>query len=149
MNTRIRRRSGYTLIEVMTAAVVIGVGVTAAVSMSSTMMLQEELAWRGAVAMNYQENACRLWQLGLSPAEAGDVMPGTKNNRPLNEAIYSATDDDPLVAMSNQGFSNVSGMGVLQGLGTSLQTQQLDDSAGGTNTINVFRPSTTGTSYEP
>jgi prepilin-type N-terminal cleavage/methylation domain-containing protein len=146
---RLRRRSGYTLIEVMTAAVVIGAGVTAAVSMSSTLMMQEDIAWRGTVAVNYQENCCRLWQLGLSPAETTAVMPSTAGNPLLNEILYTSDNTDPLVPMSNLGFANQSGMGVMQGLSTSMQTQQIAADAGSNNTINVYRPTTTGTSYEP
>jgi hypothetical protein len=70
------RRAGYTLIEAVAAAAVVAVGLSATVSLSATLMLQEEMIWRGSVAKNYHENLARLWQLGLTPAEAVNLMPG-------------------------------------------------------------------------
>lgn len=98
MNPRMSpaRRRGYTLIEVMAAAAVISTGMAAAVSLTSSLMLQEELAWRTAVTRNYQENMARLWQLGLSytgkdATNVGAVMPSQQYSPKLNEALNAAT----------------------------------------------------------
>lgn len=73
MNTRSNQRkllptalrvSGYTLIEVLAASTVVAIGMSAMVSLTGTLMLQEEMTWRVAVTRNYQENMGRLWQLG-------------------------------------------------------------------------------------
>lgn len=137
-------RSGYTLIEVLTAAIIVGVGMTAAVSMSSTMMMQEELSWRVAVAMNYQENSCRLWQLGLSPAEVTAVMPSTAGHPFLNEIL------DTTATMTNLGYADHSTIGVMQGLSNKVQVANFASADEGSNTeAKIYRPQTTGTAYEP
>ena len=145
------RRSGYTLIEVLTAAIIVGVGMTAAVSMSSTMMLQEELSWRVAVAMNYQENSCRLWQLGLSPNEVRAVMPDVDGHPFLNEILDdSGAPDEHLVVMNNLGYADHSTIGVMQGLTNTVQVANFADADEGSNTeARIYRPQTTGTAYEP
>jgi prepilin-type N-terminal cleavage/methylation domain-containing protein len=138
------RRSGYTLIEVLTAAIIVGVGMTAAVSMSSTMMMQEELSWRVAVAMNYQENSCRLWQLGLSPSEVTAVMPSTSGHPFLGEIL------DSTAVMTNLGYADHSTLGVMQGLSNKVQVANYAGADAGSNTeVKIYRPQTTGTAYEP
>lgn len=145
------RRSGYTLIEVLTAAIIVGVGMAAAVSMSSTMMLQEELSWRVAVAMNYQENSCRLWQLGLSPEEVRKVMPNVNGHRFLNSILddFGSPDYD-LAQMTDLGYADHSTIGVMQGLSNQVKVANFADADAGSNTeARIYRPQTTGTSYEP
>lgn len=63
------RPAGYTLVETMVAAAILLLVVAAAASLSGALNLQEELAQRSVVALNYQEQAARLWQLGLAPSE--------------------------------------------------------------------------------
>jgi prepilin-type N-terminal cleavage/methylation domain-containing protein len=138
------RPSGYTLIEVLTAAIVVGVGMSAAVSMSSTMMLQEELSWRVAVAMNYQENTCRLWQLGLSPTEVAAVMPDVRGHPFLNEIL------DTTASIVPQGIANQSGMGVLEGAIDSVQVGNFSNADNGSNTtMQIYRATTVGNATEP
>lgn len=138
------RRGAYTLIEVLVAASLIGVAMTAAVSMSSTMMLQEELSWRVAIAMNYQENACRVWQLGLAPDKVAELMPDTKGHIFLNEILDSAAVTTPL-ATANQG-----GFGVMDSASNALQVANYANGpAGSITTIKLFRPTTRGNASEP
>jgi prepilin-type N-terminal cleavage/methylation domain-containing protein len=138
------RYSAYTLIEVLVAASLIGVAMTAAVSMSTTMMLQEELSWRVAVAMNYQENACRVWQLGLTPAEVTAVMPGTAGHPFLNE-ILETTASTTTLATANQG-----GLGVMEGATNSLQVANYANGpAGSTTTVQLYRQTTRSNATEP
>jgi type II secretory pathway pseudopilin PulG len=59
----------YTLVETLVAASILLLVVAAAAALSGALTLQEELAQRSVVALNYQEQAARLWQLGLAPAE--------------------------------------------------------------------------------
>lgn len=85
--------TGYTLIEVLAAAAVVSVGMAAAVSLSASLMREEELAWRVAVTRNYQENMARLWQLGMArpgsslPSSITAVLPAPADSVRLSEAI--------------------------------------------------------------
>jgi type II secretory pathway pseudopilin PulG len=88
---------GYSLAEVMVATVMIGMAMGASLSLTSTIIVQEELSWRTTVALNYQENMARLWQLGLGTGGSGDtlsprvtdIMPVASTNRVLSEALNS------------------------------------------------------------
>ena len=78
MRTRtssLRATAAYTLIEVLAAASIIAIGATAAISLSASSVLQEELAFRVAVTRSYQENMLRLWQLGLPRSQVFGLMP--------------------------------------------------------------------------
>lgn len=72
--------SGYTIVEAMVAVSILMLGVAAAAALSMTMVKQEEINARAARAVNWQENAVRLYQLGLGStsdtSEILDVMPG-------------------------------------------------------------------------
>ncbi len=71
---------GYTFIEAMVAISILMIGVAAAAALSMTMVTQEEINARAARATNWQENAARLFQLGLGTgsdaSEILDAMPG-------------------------------------------------------------------------
>ena len=142
MKHRLKRhglsRCAYTLIEVLAASAVVAVGMTGAVSLSSSLMLQEELSWRVAVTRNHQENMARLWQLGLSPAEVMALMPAQSASPLLNQAIHSAS-------ITSAGTTDPSGLGVMQSayVFTSANVSQ-DPRAeiqGAPLTLSVYRPS--------
>ncbi len=80
-------RAAFTLVETLAATVIIGMAITATVALSTTMALQEELSWRTTVGLNMQENASRLWQLGLTPTDIRKVLPQTLGNRALAEIL--------------------------------------------------------------
>lgn len=69
--TKAKRRSsaGYTLVEVLVASSILMLGISAACVMSLTMVTQEEMSHRMARALNAQENAARLFQIGLDNAQ--------------------------------------------------------------------------------
>jgi prepilin-type N-terminal cleavage/methylation domain-containing protein len=69
------RPPGYTLIEVMVAVSILMVGVGAAAHLSLTIRKQEEANANVVRALNCLECAHRLYQLGLTPAEAAAVLP--------------------------------------------------------------------------
>lgn len=75
-----RKQCGYTIIEAMVAISLLMLAVGAAASLSMTMVNQEELNARAARALNWQENAVRLYQLGLGlgndTSDLLAVMPG-------------------------------------------------------------------------
>ncbi len=62
------RKRGYTLIEVLVASAIILIGISAASSLSLTMVTQEETNYRVARSLNVLENCARLYQLGMQPA---------------------------------------------------------------------------------
>ena len=131
------RRAGYTLIEVLATAAIIAVGTTAAVSLSASVMLQEELAFRVAVTRNYQENMIRLWQLGLSPVQITALMPTQTQNSALQTAISGTP------AIVETGITTVSGVKVETALCTAVvnisQTPPTEV-PGASLSITAFRP---------
>ncbi|MBL9131271.1 MAG: prepilin-type N-terminal cleavage/methylation domain-containing protein [Verrucomicrobiaceae bacterium] len=131
------RAAGYTLIEVLAAASIIAVGTTAAVSLSASIMLQEELAFRVAVTRNYQENMIRLWQLGLSPVQITALMPAQTQSPPLQTAIHGTP------ALVETGVTTVSGTTVETASCTAVVNVSQDprtEIAGASLTITAFRP---------
>jgi prepilin-type N-terminal cleavage/methylation domain-containing protein len=137
-------RGGYTLIEVLAAAAVISVSAAAAVSLSSSLMLQEELAWRTAITRNYQENMARLWQLGMSPSGSkevsniGAVMPSISNSTRLREAIYGT----PVV--QEMGTTRPEGLGTLQAASViavvNVAATPPEQIKGSNFSLTVYRP---------
>ena len=142
MKTRLQslhrvRRAGYTLIAVLAAAAIIAVGTTAAVSLSASIMLQEELAFRVAVTRNYQENMIRLWQLGLSPVQVAALMPTQSQNAQLQTAISGTP------ALVETGLTTVSGIEVETALCTAVVNISQNppvEVPGASLSITAFRP---------
>jgi hypothetical protein len=133
-------QSAYTVIEVLAAASVIAVGMTAAVSLSSSLMLQEEMAWRVAVTRNYQENMARLWQLGLSPADVSAVMPTQTASPLLNQMISGIP-----VVVEQPATENPSSLGKMQAAAitadVNISQDPLNKIQGSRLTLSVYRPS--------
>jgi type II secretory pathway pseudopilin PulG len=72
---RNRRPGGYTLVEALVASIILMIGISAAASLSLTMVAQEEINERTGRALNYLENATTLYQLGFSGAEITALLP--------------------------------------------------------------------------
>ena len=128
---------GYTLIEVLAAASIISIGTTAMVSLSSTLMLQEELANRVSVTRNYQENTVRLWQLGLSTVQITAIMPALLQNSVLQQAVYS----NPTLVET--GLTTVNGVVMETALCTAIVNGSQNPSAktaGASFTLTAYRP---------
>lgn len=81
---RDERRGGYTLVEVLVASAILLIGISAASSLSLTMVTQEELNYRISRSLGMLENYARLYQLGLDPGEIAAIMP-------LDPAVSSVT----------------------------------------------------------
>lgn len=131
------RRAGYTLIEVVASASFIAVGMAGAVSLSASMIAQEELSWRVAVARNYQENIVRLWQLGLTPGEVMNLIPAASGNVKLAEVIGT------LPTLVPTGQINEDGLGVMESAVCSFTintTNVAGAGAGGTTQVTAYRP---------
>lgn len=132
--------AGYTLIEVLAAAVIIGVSMSAAVSLSATMKMQEEMSWRVTITSNYQENAVRLWQLGQTPSDVLALMPSPAGNPLLNEIL------DTSVTTTPQPTANKSGLGVMESAISTVQVAAPGavTGTGAVTTIYGYRPSVRG-----
>ena len=80
------RKSGYTLIEALVASAILLIGISAASSLSLTMVSQEEMNYRISRSLNVLENCARLYQLGVEPA---GIYGGTNSLLPPDSAISS------------------------------------------------------------
>lgn len=132
-----RSASGYTLVEVLAAAAIISIGTTAMVSLSSTLMLQEELANRVAITRNYQENSVRLWQLGLSTVQITSLMPSLAQNAILQQAVFT----NPVLVES--GITTVNGVAMETALCTAVVNISQNPAAkvaGASFTLTAYRP---------
>jgi prepilin-type N-terminal cleavage/methylation domain-containing protein len=69
------KNRGYSLVEVMVAAAVVAVGLTAAAMLVGTLMQQQELNAATLRAANVQEQAAKLHRLDLSSAAIRALIP--------------------------------------------------------------------------
>jgi len=132
-------RAGYTLIEVLAASTVVAIGMSAMVSLTGTLMLQEEMTWRVAVTRNYQENMGRLWQLGVRPEDVLNLMPSQADNALLNQIINGTP------SIIQLGTTNPSGLGVMQAAAitaaVNISQNPKTESQGSPLTLSIYRPS--------
>lgn len=70
MNSR-----GYSLVEVLVAAAIVAVGLTAAAVLSATLMQQQELNAATLRAANVQEQAVKLYRLDLGSSTIRNLLP--------------------------------------------------------------------------
>tara|TARA_R110002096_G_scaffold54517_18_gene140647 strand:+ start:3997 stop:4458 length:462 start_codon:yes stop_codon:yes gene_type:complete len=70
-----KRNKGYSLADVLVASAILGVGVSAAASLTLTMNTQEDMSWRVTRGLNLAENAVALYVLGMAPSDAIAYLP--------------------------------------------------------------------------
>ncbi len=68
-------RNGYSLVEVLIAAGLVALGIGAAALLSLTMVSQQDGSARVVRALNYQEQAARLYQLGIPIDSITNILP--------------------------------------------------------------------------
>lgn len=68
-------RKAYTLIEVMIAGALLLIGIGAAALLANSMFRQQFSSSETLRALNMQEQAVKLFQLGLEPDEIGNILP--------------------------------------------------------------------------
>jgi len=68
-------RNAYSLIEVMIAGGIVAIGIAAAALMANALLMQEETQGYSLRAFNTQEQAARLWQLGLNATTITNILP--------------------------------------------------------------------------
>lgn len=66
---------GFSLVEVMVAAAIVVIGLTAAAVLASTLMAQQELNAATLRAANLQEQAAKLYRLDLDGAMIRGLLP--------------------------------------------------------------------------
>jgi hypothetical protein len=69
------RAAAYSLVEVLVAGGILAIGIAGAGVLAHTLLLQEESNGFALRAINAQEQAARLWQLGLSPSTITNILP--------------------------------------------------------------------------
>ncbi|MEM9481401.1 MAG: hypothetical protein AAGA58_17260 [Verrucomicrobiota bacterium] len=122
MKTKFSKRSGYSLVEILVTSTIMMAAIAAACTMTLVTVSQEEAATRSARALNYFENAMRLYQLGLDPVEIATVLP---------------VEPSLVQIQMTEGDGTVAGVGVLERMDMRLEyraAQQKDHS--GDPTVN-------------
>lgn len=87
----------YSLIEVLVAAAILAIGISAAALLANTLLIQEQSNGYSLRAFNAQEQAARLWQLGLDPATITNILPErcSAANPPPAYSIHLDFDTNP------------------------------------------------------
>ncbi len=124
---------GYTLIEVLIAAVLVAIGAAAAAMLSLTMVSQQLTSVTVARALNYQEQACRLYQLGLDQTTITNILP-------RESGVTSLTFSTSSVTLTNVGIVHLAVCTNTYNVG-SLLTSSGTAAATQTNVVAVVRPS--------
>ena len=131
---------GYSLIEVLIASGILLTGIAAIAMMSHTMFLQEEANGRTTRALNLQEQAATLWQLGLSTNTITSVLPEKRvaTNPPGADAVYLSFATNANITGLGSAVAESINLGVIFHSATSANGALIYE----TNTITVVRPST-------
>lgn len=128
-----RAFAGYTIVEALVAAAILVIGVAAAASLSLTMVSQEEGNARVARAINLQEQAARLYQLGLSTNTIASILPTDSGVASINFTTATTNVDNlALLEMATCRMTFTSG----------APLTDTNASINRTNDLTVVRPST-------
>ena len=135
-----RTTRGYTFVEVLVASGIVGMAIGGAVRLVATMQVHEEAANDVAVALNLQDNAARLWQLGLTPTEVNNILPITTNNNDLAGSIVPYGTNS--VSFGTAGTTTLANsMGTLENITCDVTIPNLGGGANRTSTVQTNRPS--------
>ena len=133
-------RQAYSLIEVLIAAGILLTGIAAVAMMAHTMFLQEEANGRVTRALNLQEQAATLWQLGLESHTVTEVLPEkcATNNPPGADAVYLTFSTNANITALGPGVVESINLGIVFHSATRANGNLIYQS----NTVTVVRPST-------
>lgn len=142
MNLLPQRYGGlaYSLIEVLIASGILLTGIAAIAMMAHTMFLQEEANGRITRALNLQEQAARLWQLGVSNNIITNILP--------EKCVASSPPGADAVCMTFSNNADITslGSGVVQSVNLNIVFHSATYASGTpvyqTNSVTVVRPST-------
>ncbi len=134
MKTHYRSKKGYTFVEVLFASALLGVILGGAVKFVGTLNTSDYLARNGAVGITCLENAAKLWQLGLTPAEVLLALPTAVDNEFLNDAIVANQGVYPVTfgSATTTTLANISST-----LETITISTTIQDPAKGANTRTI------------
>ncbi len=136
---RSRRNKGYSLVEALVASALLGAMIGGAVSMVGTMNLSERSALSGTVALNIQDCAAHLWQLGLTPAEVLSVLPTNTNNEFVdNSLVVSSSNSVTFGTATTATLANT--MGSLENISCTVTIKDPQGNNNRTNTVQAYRP---------
>jgi hypothetical protein len=134
-----RRNRGYTLVEALVASALLGAMIGGAVSMVGTMNLSERTAYAGTVALNMQDCAAHLWQLGLSPTEVLTVLPNNTNNEFVDSSlVVNANNSVTFGTATTTALAN--SMGSLENISCTVTIKDQQGVNNRTNTVQIYRP---------
>lgn len=134
------RPAAYSLIEVLIASGILLTGIAAVAMMAHTMFLQEEANGRITRALNLQEQAAGLWQLGLSADTVTNILP--------EKCVSSTPPGADAVTLTFTPNANITalGAGVVESVDLTIVFHSATFANGTlvyqTNTVTVVRPST-------
>lgn len=132
-------RKGYSLVEVMVAAAVVAVGLTAAAVLASTLMQQQELNAAVLRAANMQEQAVKLHRLDLSSSAIRGLLP-----EPC-VASGAPPSGGYVLSFSVAATTNIVVDGTVVNVDRTSLTLVYPDTVAArnvTNRVDVFRPAT-------
>jgi len=67
-------RAAYSLIEVLIAGAILAIGIAAAALLANSMLVQQEANAQVSSALNLQEQAGKLYRMGLATSEITNVL---------------------------------------------------------------------------
>ncbi len=129
-----KRQHGYTIIEVLVASAVLLIGIAASAALALTMAAQEEANSQVARALNIQEQAGKLYQLGLSQDEINAILPPEPNVVSLIFSASSAT-------VNGIGTVEVADCQLIFNAGTPMTAASSVTPSQRTNDLVLVRPS--------
>lgn len=139
--TYFKTQSGYTLVEVLVAACLLGVMIGGGVRAAGSIFIAEDTVKTGTVALNLTEAGASLWQLGLTPAEVQSIMPVTTNNEFVNNALVADSAGNSIrFASASTTVTLPQSMGTIESIDVSNYIQDpTDENKYKTVTITVLR----------
>lgn len=126
------KNRGYTLVETLVASGILLVAIGAAVSLAVTMTAFEEGNAKVSRAFNYQEQAARLYHLGLSPDEISGLLPA-------ESAVESLTFTTNALTISNLGTVETATLQMEYQSGATITSATAGVNQ--INTVTLVRPS--------
>lgn len=126
-----KRNRAYTLIEALVASGVLLIGISAASSMSLSLVTQEEINERSIKAFNYLDNAARLYRMGLEPAEITATLP----KEPVVQTLSFTSTNKSVTGLGNVPVMRIS-INFKASDATTAQSATIDEWTGGDSTAS-------------
>lgn len=142
------KTAGYSLIEVVIAAAIAAIGVAAGAVLVNTLVAQEEMNSGAVRAANLQEQAARLYRLGLTnPQDLYNILPevcsaaSTPASGTFSLVFGTATPVTNNVALEGGGSAAISHLNTSCTIIYASVPDATGQAAYLSNTVTVIRPS--------